>query len=289
MNILVIGGTRFFGVPMVEELLRNGHEVTIATRGMTPDSFGEKVKRIFLDHTDFSSMKKALAGLHYDVVIDKVAYCSNDIKYAMESLSCEKYIYMSTTAIYDLNHKDVREEEFDGAIGKLKWCDRADGSYSEVKQQAEYALWQTYKDKNWIAVRYPYVVGPDDYTKRLLFYVKNTIEENPMFIDNLEEQMSFIRSDEAGKFIAYLADKNFTGAVNGCSYGTISIKEILDYVEKKTGKKAIIETTGEAAPYNGTVSHSVNIDKAAELGFQFSNIEEWIFELIDEYIGLCIC
>lgn len=33
MKILVIGGTRFFGIPMVHELLQKGHQVTIATRG----------------------------------------------------------------------------------------------------------------------------------------------------------------------------------------------------------------------------------------------------------------
>ena len=33
MNILVIGGTRFFGIDMVNELLTAGHDVTIATRG----------------------------------------------------------------------------------------------------------------------------------------------------------------------------------------------------------------------------------------------------------------
>lgn len=33
MNILVIGGTRFFGIHMVNELLTAVHDVTIATRG----------------------------------------------------------------------------------------------------------------------------------------------------------------------------------------------------------------------------------------------------------------
>lgn len=32
MKILVIGGTRFFGVHMVNELLADGHHITIATR-----------------------------------------------------------------------------------------------------------------------------------------------------------------------------------------------------------------------------------------------------------------
>ena len=135
MNILVIGGTRFFGVHMVNELIEMGHQVTIGTRGLTPDSFGDRVSRIKLDHTNPDSMKNALKGLHFDVVIDKVAYCSNDIKYAMKSISCDKYIYMSSTAIYELDHKDVREDEFDGLVGELVWCNRPDYSYSEVKNR----------------------------------------------------------------------------------------------------------------------------------------------------------
>lgn len=286
MNILVLGGTRFFGVHMVKELLEMGHQVTIGTRGLTPDSFRDRVNRVKLDHTNLDSMKDAFKGLHFDVVIDKVAYCSNDIKYAMESVSCDKYIYMSSTAIYELDHNDVREDEFDGFAGELVWCNRPDYSYSEVKRQAEYALWQKYGDRQWIAVRYPYVVGEDDYTKRLYFYVENTIKGNPMYIDNMDSQMSFIKSDEAGKFMAYLVDKDFTGPINGCSYGTISIREILEYVEKKTGKQAVITDTGEVAPYNGTMSHSVNLDKVAGLGYEFSDIKEWIYELIDRCIEL---
>ena len=32
MKILVVGGTRYFGIPMVNALLAQGHDVTIATR-----------------------------------------------------------------------------------------------------------------------------------------------------------------------------------------------------------------------------------------------------------------
>ena len=93
MKILVLGGTRFFGIPMVEQLLQDGHEVTIATRGRAQDSFGDRVNRMTLDRTNPDSLKQALAGKHYDVVIDKIAYCSNDIKILMEVLDCDKYIY----------------------------------------------------------------------------------------------------------------------------------------------------------------------------------------------------
>lgn len=64
MNILVIGGTRFFGIHMVKELLENGHDVTIATRGKTPDTFGGKVQRIVLERTNEESVRAALEGTH---------------------------------------------------------------------------------------------------------------------------------------------------------------------------------------------------------------------------------
>jgi len=284
MNILVIGGTRFFGIHMVNELLAAGHDVTIATRGLAFDSFGGKVKRIVLDHSNPESVRQALAGLCFDVAIDKIAYCSNDIRYIMDVIDCDKFIHMSSTAVYQPLHMDTREEEFSGKEKELIWCDRTDASYDEVKRQAEYALCQNYPDRKWIAVRYPYVIGPDDYTNRLRFYVENVIKEIPMYIDNLECQMGFIRSDEAGKFLAFLVDKEYEGAINGCSYGTVSLHEIIEYVEEKTGYKAILSLEGEPAPYNGQTEYSVNTERAKALGFTFSNLQDWIYELLDSYI-----
>ncbi|MDE7299315.1 MAG: NAD-dependent epimerase/dehydratase family protein [Lachnospiraceae bacterium] len=283
MKILVLGGTRFFGIAMVEELLRRGHDVTIATRQRAKDEFGDRVSRIQIERTDRASMEGALKGKKFDVVYDKIAYCSNDIKYALDVLDCGKYIYMSSASVYDLK-RDTREEDFDAVNKQLVWCSRADFPYNELKRQAEYALWQQYKDRNWIAVRYPFVAGRDDYTKRLLFYVEHAMKSMPMHIDNPDEQMGFICSDEAGKFMAFLADQNITGALNGCSHGTISIREILDYVEKKAGTKAIISEQGENAPYNGVLEYSINTERAENLGFRFSHIGDWIYDLMDYYI-----
>lgn len=86
--------------------------------------------------------------------------------------------------------------------------------------------------------------------------------------------MGFIRSDEAGRFLAFLADKDVCGAINGSSDGTISIREIIEYVEKRTGTKAIIDQKGENAPYNGEPEYSINTEKAGSLGFRFSVLQE---------------
>ena len=284
MKILVLGGTRFFGIHMVRELLRLGHEVTIATRQRAKDDFGDSVHRIQVERTDPVSMAKAFKGMHFDVVFDKIAYCSNDIKYAMEAISFDKYIYMSSTSVYEPKTMNTKEEDFDGRTRELVWCNRVDFPYEEIKRQAECALWQGYTDRQWLAVRYPFAIGADDYTERLKFYVEHTMKGIPMYIDNIDFQMGYIRSDEASKFLAFLADKDITGAINGSSAGTISLREIISYVENKTGSKAVLAENGEAAPYNGEPEYSINTERAQELGFRFTNVRDWIYELLDYYM-----
>ena len=271
---------------MVNDLLDKGHDVTIATRGRNPDNFGGRVERITFERTDPASVREALAGKHFDVIIDKIAYCSNDIRMLMDAADFDRYIYMSSTAVYDPKHVDTKEDEFDGMKGDLVWCNRQDFPYDVIKRHAEYALWQKYSDRNFTAVRYPFVIGRDDYTKRLLFYVEHAVKKIPMYIDNIDAKMGFIRSDEAGKFMSFLVDNELRGAVNGSSKGTISMHEVLDYVEKKTGCRALLADDGDNAPYNGETEYSINTDKADALDFGFSDLKDWIYDLIDYYIGL---
>lgn len=284
MNILVIGGTRYFGIHMVNKLLEQGYNITIATRGKTPDSYGDRVKRIIIERTNEESMRKVLQEKYFDVVIDKIAYCSDDIRYVMDYVDCDKYIYMSSTSVYNPKHMNTVESDFNGHSNDFVWCNRFEFPYEEIKRQAEYALWQKYSDKKWIAVRYPFAIGKDDYMKRLLFYVEHVMKSEPMYIDNIDYQMSYIRSDEAGEFIAYLVDKDIDGAINGSSIGTISLREIIDYVEENTGKHAILSDDGETAPYNGEPEYSINTEKAEKIGYHFSNLKEWIYQLLDYYI-----
>lgn len=58
----------------------------------------------------------------------------------------------------------------------------------------------------------------------------------------------------------------------------------IDYVEEKTGAKAVISKEGDEAPYNGEPDYSINTDQAKKLGYRFSILKEWIFELLDYYV-----
>jgi nucleoside-diphosphate-sugar epimerase len=286
MNILVLGGTRFAGVHLVKALLNNGHQVTIATRGITQDNFGDKVKRIKLDRTNKESIAKELSNSTYDVICDSLAYCSNDVKYLLDVVSCNRYVMISTMSVYNILHPSIIEEEFNPMNYTLHWCDRVDYPYDEVKRQAECALFKEYQKQPAVAVRFPFIIGEDDYTKRLYFYVEHVIKRIPMYIDNLHSQMAFIQSKEAGNFLAFLAEQSFTGCINGCSSGTISVSEIINYVEKQANVKAIYSIDGDIAPYNGAEDYSLSTTRSKELGFEFQDLKNWIYELLDYYIDL---
>lgn len=75
------------------------------------------------------------------------------------------------------------------------------------------------------------------------------------------------------------------GAINGSSSSTISLKEITGYVEEKTGKKAILSQEGLSGPYNRQVAFSLDTEKAKNMGYDFTGLNDWIYELLDKYIN----
>jgi len=284
MNILVIGGNRLIGKHLVKYLLVDGNHVTIANRGLTSDSFGSRVDRIVFDRTDAKSISMAFGDKHYDIVYDSLAYSSNDVKCLLDILKCGKYIMTSSISVYPQYKTNMKESDFEPVYHQLKWCWRKDNTYGEAKRQAECALYQLFNHVLSIAVRFPFVTGEDDYTNRLCFYVDHVVKSIPMLVDNSDEKMSFITSDEAGRFLAWLSLNDFCGRINASSRGTISICDIIQYVEKKTGVSALYSPHGEAAPFNGVETNNLDLQKAESLGFMFSNVGSWIYNLLDSYM-----
>lgn len=284
MNILILGGTKFMGIHLVNKLLSQGHNITIATRGKAQDPLGTKVTRLIIDRQSQTSLETTFKGKHYDTTIDNIAYASNDIKYLLDVLKTDRYILTSTVSVYAPNfHMNMKEEEIDTKTLPLKWCNYQDVPYDEAKRQAEAALFQAYPSQQAAAVRFPYIFGNDDYTKRLYTYIENIFHQRAMHIDNLSARLSFINSQEAGHFLAHTATSSITGYVNAASTGTISLEEIIHYTEQLMGIKAIISKTGTPAPLNTTPSFGLDTSKATNSGFTFKNINEWVHELLHRW------
>ena len=287
MKILVLGGTAFFGIYAVDRLLAGGHEITIATRGQAKDPFGSRVNRIKLERTEQQSMADALSGKNFDIVCDNLVFCSNDVRYLLDVVSPKRYVYTSTIATYDENlQMNMPESHFDPAKHEFRWCSRNELPYGESKRQAECAVFQVYKDIPAAALRLPYVIGEDDYTERLYFYIDHVVNKRPMYIDNIDEKLSFIYSDEAGAFLAWAVEQNFTGPLNGANSGSISLREIIAYAEEKTGIQAILHPDGDPGMYNERLAFSTSTKKAEELGFHFTDLFDRFYHLLDKYIEI---
>lgn len=290
-SALILGGTQFFGKRLVQLLLDKGVEVTIATRGKTADPFGDQVKRLVIEREDRSTLENAVGDHTWDVVFDQTAYSPQEVLDAVEILKDKvtKYIFTSSQAVYEFGSLR-REEEFDPytyEIGELKPRTGYPGyiGYQEAKRLSESVLFQ----KSGIpgaAVRFPIVVGTDDFTNRLKFHVDHVKSGETMGIPNLESRYGFISSAEAAEFLYYIASSDFTGPINPGATGDVSLNELLDLIEREVGKapKVAAETAPEhMSPYGLPGSWSVSNAKASEMGFSFSTVDELLTSLIKEY------
>ncbi|MDM5191062.1 NAD-dependent epimerase/dehydratase family protein [Bacillus sp. DX4.1] len=285
--MLVLGGTRFFGKRLVERLLQDGHDITIATRGIAGDQFGKRVKRIIVDREDEKALKEKLTGESYDVVYDNLCYSPNTAKIICNVLhgKVKKYIVTSSMAIYK-PARYLNEEDFNPYTYPIIYGNRHDFSYSEGKRLAEAVLF-THATFPVVSVRFPVVIGGDDYTKRLYFYVDNIVKQKPFVVEDIEGEMSFIHAKEAGEFLAWLSTVDVRGPINACNNGVITMQEVIHFIEENTGVEAIVQETGEnVAPYNGLTNCTVDNTRAEALGFQFRELKGDIYNLLERYIDI---
>jgi nucleoside-diphosphate-sugar epimerase len=74
MRILLIGGTRFLGPPLVRRLLAMGHEVAVFHRGRTDAGVPEGVEHLLGDRDRLTDHAADLRRWHPQVVIDLIAF-----------------------------------------------------------------------------------------------------------------------------------------------------------------------------------------------------------------------
>ncbi|TPV38806.1 NAD-dependent epimerase/dehydratase family protein [Bacillus dicomae] len=283
-KVLVLGGTRFFGKHLVEALLQEGYDVTIATRGITEDPFGSAVKRLTVDREDEQQLANCLEGKSYDIVYDNLCYSSNAAKIVCEVLKgkTKKYIMTSSMAIYEpaLN---LLEEDFNPYGYAIAYGDRNDFNYGEGKRVAEAVVFQQATFPV-VAVRFPVVIGENDYTKRLQFYVEHIVKQESIAVDHLDGKLSFIHEEEAGQFLAWCGMKDIEGPINACSNGVVSTREIIHFIEENTGIKALVQKVGDnGAPYNELINCTLHNGKANELGFPFRELKIEIEKVLHYY------
>ncbi|MFP7298808.1 NAD-dependent epimerase/dehydratase family protein [Neobacillus niacini] len=286
-SALLLGGTQFVGKRLVQLLLDEGVEVTIATRGMTPDSFGNQVTRLIINREDAASLDLAFKDKEWDVVFDQSCYSSQEALDALQYLKgkVKKYLFTSSQAVYDFgsNHP---EESFNPLVFNPALKSRKEYigyvGYQEAKRAAEAILFQN-ADVPVVSVRFPIIIGKDDYTNRLKFHVEHVKEGRSMFIEHPAFRYSFIDSKEAASFLLTMAKSDYHGPINPGSEDDISLSELNGFIEDLIGTKAILREDGDPSPYNLPGSWSVNTSLAQSMGFTFTALEDLLKNLILHY------
>ncbi len=99
VQILVMGGTRFIGKPLVAQLLAAGHELTLFTRGRQP--LPEGVDHLSGDRSDPAALEP-LRGRAFDVIIDSSGRSGADSQAVVERTGApsHRFVYVSSAGVY---------------------------------------------------------------------------------------------------------------------------------------------------------------------------------------------
>lgn len=284
-KILVLGGTRFFGKKLVSRLIQQpGCAVTVLTRGNTADGFGGTVTRLRADRSNPGQLEEALGDSSWDVVYDNICYSPDDALSARNLFQGRtgRYILTSSLSVYDPRPEALTEAMFDPYEYPVRQGSKDDFTYQEGKRLAEAVLLQQ-SDFSAAAVRFPIVLGEDDYTRRLHFHIEHILGGEPVGVPNPDARISFITSDEAADFLYALGAGTLSGPVNACSDGTVSIGELMAMIERETGKKADIRRdTPEKhqSPFGIEQSWHMDTSKARAAGYTFRELKDWLPPLI---------
>ncbi|MFJ8513111.1 hypothetical protein [Lysinibacillus xylanilyticus] len=71
----------------------------------------------------------------------------------------------------------------------------------------------------------------------MIYYINKVIDEETIYLRNLEVAIRFINEDEAGRFLSWIGTIDFHGPINTCTNGTVTLKEFLAYIEEGTKRK----------------------------------------------------
>ncbi|MFZ6679374.1 NAD-dependent epimerase/dehydratase family protein [Undibacterium sp. Tian12W] len=294
-NILIIGGTRFFGKHLVRRLLAQGHRVTIATRGQTPDDFGNTVQRLQVNRRDEAAMHAVFAHTSYDLVYDQMCYSPLDAAIALDVFAGKAGRYLMSSTIETYRHlvgtiqRPLSEDDLD--LGQVSidwhypWRDPAlaDASYAAGKLQAEAVLLQDGR-LPFASLRIAHVLAAqDDFTGRLASYVRTVQQGLPSHHLAGVGRTSFLNVEAVVDAMLWAGQADFLGPLNLACAGSLSAP-LHARIAQLLGKPALLQASFDAetanSPFDYSHDYVMDTTRAHSLGHTFPAIDSWLDKLI---------
>jgi nucleoside-diphosphate-sugar epimerase len=187
-NVLVVGGTGFLGRRIAEQLVVNGDQVSVLSRGQGPGP-PDGVRQLLADRRQPESLNAALGGQTFDAVVDNVAFSGQDVAGLLAALGPRvgHYLLTSSAAVYaNLQvRRPLQEHEADLDLrvpvdAPDPYHTRLGHAYANGKREAEAVLRDS--EVAWTSLRAPVVVGADDRTLRIWWFVQRLLDGGPILI-----------------------------------------------------------------------------------------------------------
>ncbi len=278
MKCLVIGGNRYVGLRLA--VLLNSIkdiELHILNRtGQAPHCPGAVAHK-----GDRRLLSQLYVDKEWDVVFDFAAYTESDAAGALDFFKrVGKYIFISTASVYNPG-ENLREEAFAPQNLDLKLEDTKQ-DYQSGKRRAE-AIFSQRAPFPFVSVRFPVILGPDDYTERLTFHTGRVKRSEGIYFPNHKAKVSMVHAEDAARGLFWLLSQSLTGPLNMASERPISMTNLLLQIELVTGFKAVIATQRDeenASPYCPDQNWYMSTDRLNKAGFVARPILDWLPELI---------
>ena len=213
MRALVIGGTRFVGAAIVDELVARGVETTIFSRGKTnPDRFAE------LDRVrgDRASDLDRLGGRRFDAVFDSSGYLPEVVGVSAARFAGADtfYVFVSSASVYARSAAARLDETAELVAVDPSLPLSADENYGAAKALCEQALAAALGDR--LAVlRAGLVAGPGDYTDRFPYWVARLERPGPVLCPgDGDDPAQLIDARDLARFAVDLAASRTAGIFN---------------------------------------------------------------------------
>jgi 2'-hydroxyisoflavone reductase len=230
---LVLGGTQFLGIHVVERLVDAGFDVTLSNRGKTnPEAF----PHLQTLTGDRDANMSCLAGMTWDVIYDLSGHEPKHVEEVASHVNSDaRYIFVSTVNVYaDTSGKDPITEESSIFSTPFHEIDpESMDAYGQLKALAEAQVRTRFSQHH--VVRPGVICGPGDPSDRLTYWTTRFSESGPHIVpEAVNASLQFIDVRDLAGWLVSLGCEPRSGTYNAVAPRT-TLSEYLSEVERISG------------------------------------------------------
>jgi len=269
--------------------MRRGVETIAAGRKDRP--YGVFTSYVAFDRTDEEQLKRALAEVKPDVLLDLACFQPAEVDSVIRNFKGDRYVFVSTGVYPWLDGKPAREEDFVPLEGEPP----AGLDYMEGKRWCETLLARS-GDFPWTVVRPPAIFGAADHTLRIAAYIQRVADGGPLLVpqESYERQAGLAWVKDIGYACALACDvgKQTDHKAYNAAFEGVSLRGLIEAIAKVMGVPArmhpipFAELPPGASPYGPDPRRSAGyvLERSrAELGFEPSALEDALAETLAWY------